>query len=636
MSRNESLVSASGQSSFGEFDMQRTPSNRPVTMMCGIDGWPDENFDLSHPSPTSPPWPEARPSTLTQVFENVLDFGELPEALLQRTTTKAPLTSLGILLPLHLSPHFPSHDLTYGHSPTSVVTSFGSNITDYHQWPTSPSTTGLIHRSPPISGNLSRQLSTAIGGAIDGISMMRFNSSQAGRPYQEAEANVHDYDASGGPCGGITQDLYDLVAYDCLDDMAGFTSLSTASEAGTNTVRDFSISPPEPESQAMQRDDSLASTTSSTSAESAQRRRKKQLVNAQRPIKPKAIEHQAEPAKAGPHKGQRPPNGRVAITKVPSTRRPRNPLKCARCGVKSKSFVGDGELHRHEAREHATHKKRWICVDASPQKNVLTECSKCESGKTYGMDYNCAAHLRRTHFHPCPKGHGKRGQSTEKRGGSGGGNHPSLDDLKKDGWIVEILVPGQTTGSSRSRASDGGDQLEAGGEIDALALGEQGSLTTDMEPNASSASLYDANDPNLGGPSLIHEIGNSNIDNATRVDVDPLPPLSPPPSRSPSAGSHSTSHSTSQVMLGGGIIADFDERELIVTDQGLSHPSLIVPSLLPYRDVVSESSFVDDFPACPELNYVDQSGGAAHHSHSAFDAHQRSDCPLCIQSLFMF
>ena len=616
--------------------MQRTPSTRPVTLLCGIDGWPDENFDPSYPSQTSLRWPEARPSTLTQVDENALDFGERPEAFLQRTTTEASLTSPGLLLPLHLSPYLPRHDLTCGNSdqdnPTSVVTSFGSNITDNYQWPTSPSTTGLIHASPPISGIMSRQLSSAIGGAIDGISMMRFNSSQAGRPYQEAEVNVHDYDASGGLCGGTAQGLYDLDAYDCLDDIAGITSLSTASEAGTNTVRGFSICPPALESQEMQRDDSLASTTSLMPAESAQRRRQKQLVNAQRPIKPKAIEHQAEPAKAGPHKGQLPPNGRVAIAKAPSTRRPKKPLKCVSCGWKSKSFVGLQELRRHEEREHAEHKKRWICVDASPQRNVLTECSKCKSGKMYGVDYNCAAHLRRTHFHPCPKGDGKRGQSTEKRGGSGGGNHPSLEDLKKDGWIVEKPVPDQTIGSSRKRPSDGGDQLEAGREIDVLASGEQGSVTTDMEPNASSESPYDlANAPNLRGPSLIHDIGNCNIDHPTRLDVDPLPPLSPPASPSPSVGTYSTS----QDMFGGGLIAGFDERELIVTDQGLSHPSLIVP-LLPYHDVVAESSFVDDCSACPELNYVDQSGGAGDHSHSVCDAHQLSDCPLCIQSPFMF
>lgn len=478
---------------------------------------------------------------------------------------------------------------------------------------------------------MSRQNSTAIGHAIDGISMMRFNSSQAGRPYQEVEANVHDYDASGGLCDGNTQGLDDLVAYDCLADIAWLTSQSTTSEVGTNPRRGSSISPPSHESQAMKRDDSLASTTSSISAESAQSRRQKQLVNAQRPIKPKAIEHQAEQAKVSPHKGQRPPNGRVAIVKAPSTRRPKQPLKCASCGSKSISFVGDQELHRHEERQHAELKKRWICVDASPLGNVLEECSKCRDQKTYGADYNCAAHLRRAHFHPCPKGEGKRGQSTEKRGGSGGGNDPSLKDLKKDGWIMEILVPDQTIGSSRKRASDGVDQLVTGREIDALASGEQGSLKTDMESNASSESPYDlANAPNLRGPSLIHDTGNSNIDHPTRLQVDPLPPLSPPASPSRSVGTYSTS----QVMLSGGILAGFDELGLIVTDQGHSYPSLIIP-LDPHLDVVADSSFVDDCSAYPESNYVDQSGGAGHHSHSVCDAHQRSDCPLCIQSPFM-
>lgn len=55
--------------------------------------------------------------------------------------------------------------------------------------------------------------------------------------------------------------------------------------------------------------------------------------------------------------------------------------------------------------------------------------------KTYGANYNAAAHLRRAHFNPCRNKRGGRGKKSENRGGMGGGSWPSMDFLKE--WMYE-------------------------------------------------------------------------------------------------------------------------------------------------------------------------------------------------------
>lgn len=59
----------------------------------------------------------------------------------------------------------------------------------------------------------------------------------------------------------------------------------------------------------------------------------------------------------------------------------------------------------------------------------------CRAGKTYGANYNAAAHLRRAHFNPPKYKRGGRGKKSEGRGGMGGGNKPSMDELKN--WMFE-------------------------------------------------------------------------------------------------------------------------------------------------------------------------------------------------------
>jgi hypothetical protein len=78
----------------------------------------------------------------------------------------------------------------------------------------------------------------------------------------------------------------------------------------------------------------------------------------------------------------------------------------------------------------------WICRDVSECGTWLSNCKACRSQKTYGANYNAAAHLRRAHFNPCKNKRGGRGKKSEGRGGMGGGNDPPMDVLKN--WMYEV------------------------------------------------------------------------------------------------------------------------------------------------------------------------------------------------------
>lgn len=125
----------------------------------------------------------------------------------------------------------------------------------------------------------------------------------------------------------------------------------------------------------------------------------------------------------------------AAIPKASFQRPPRPKTYCNLCSDQPEGFHGEHELRRHIERVHSMVRKVWICVDISPDKTFLANCKACRNGKRYGANYNAAAHLRRTHFNPCQRGRGGRGKDSEKRGGKGGGNQPSMDVLKH--WMEQ-------------------------------------------------------------------------------------------------------------------------------------------------------------------------------------------------------
>ncbi|KAI1358798.1 hypothetical protein F5Y08DRAFT_321000 [Xylaria arbuscula] len=144
-------------------------------------------------------------------------------------------------------------------------------------------------------------------------------------------------------------------------------------------------------------------------------------------------------------------DGKAVITKTKYVR-PRQPkIFCELCDEHKEGFRGDHELRRHKDAKHQILVKKFICVD--PQElglpvnvqvvNPLSKCKACKAQKKYGAYYNAAAHLRRTHFKEKPsrcknKNAGTAGGDEDKRGGKGGGDWPSMHELKN--WMREMYV----------------------------------------------------------------------------------------------------------------------------------------------------------------------------------------------------
>lgn len=116
---------------------------------------------------------------------------------------------------------------------------------------------------------------------------------------------------------------------------------------------------------------------------------------------------------------------------------PRKTTFCQFCNDQPQGFHGDHELRRHIERHHTQIRRVWVCRDASESGRFLINCKACRTSKTYGANYNAAAHLRRAHFNPCKNKRGGRGKKSEGRGGMGGGSWPSMDFLKD--WMFETF-----------------------------------------------------------------------------------------------------------------------------------------------------------------------------------------------------
>ncbi|KAI1750397.1 hypothetical protein F4782DRAFT_249834 [Xylaria castorea] len=165
------------------------------------------------------------------------------------------------------------------------------------------------------------------------------------------------------------------------------------------------------------------------------------------PLKPKPSVDENKPEPPSDDKN----DGKAVITKTKYIR-PRQPkVFCDLCDEHREGFRGEHELRRHKDAKHQTHVKKFICVD--PQEhglpvnvqvvNPLSKCKACKAQKKYGAYYNAAAHLRRTHFKEKPsrsknKNSGANGGDDDKRGGKGGGDWPSMHELKN--WMREIHV----------------------------------------------------------------------------------------------------------------------------------------------------------------------------------------------------
>lgn len=126
---------------------------------------------------------------------------------------------------------------------------------------------------------------------------------------------------------------------------------------------------------------------------------------------------------------------KAQITRTVRPQPPRKTTFCQFCNEQPHGFHGDHELRRHIERHHTQVRRVWICKDASADGTFLANCKACRNRKSYGANYNAAAHLRRAHFNPCKNRRGGRGKKSEGRGGMGGGNYPPMEMLKA--WMFE-------------------------------------------------------------------------------------------------------------------------------------------------------------------------------------------------------
>lgn len=110
-------------------------------------------------------------------------------------------------------------------------------------------------------------------------------------------------------------------------------------------------------------------------------------------------------------------------------------VPCPICSDHKEGFHGEHELRRHMQRTHEDYRKVFICKDISPDGTFLRHCKHCRNQKSYGANYNAAAHLRRVHFNPCETPKGGRGKVSQNRGGIGGGDQPAMDVLRE--WMYE-------------------------------------------------------------------------------------------------------------------------------------------------------------------------------------------------------
>ena len=101
---------------------------------------------------------------------------------------------------------------------------------------------------------------------------------------------------------------------------------------------------------------------------------------------------------------------KAEIARIAPRQPQRKTIFCQFCHDQPQGFHGEHELRRHVDRQHTQRRRVWICKEKTPHGNFLSNCKACRNHKTYGANYNAAAHLRRAHFNPCKNKRGWKGQ----------------------------------------------------------------------------------------------------------------------------------------------------------------------------------------------------------------------------------
>ncbi|MCJ1390549.1 hypothetical protein MMC18_003409 [Xylographa bjoerkii] len=323
-----------------------------------------------------------------------------------------------------------------------------SNRFSFSQSPTTQMS-GALTDATTFSHGMSRQDSYANSSVCGELQMMKIHSQTSNvsdlyLPEEHSPLEVVSTQAISSDCDAVISKLD-------RSHLLGHTGgVSQDSPPQAFPVPSLVVAPPVlsfaiEEDHGMKRSSSNESVTSTLSR--ASRRRQEQLAQSERLIAPKisaedvalsnrssTSDHQMIRIKSADGSSKE----LMPIARNIYSRPQKEKVKCTMCNKKPDGFRGDHELRRHYERNHCVYRKVWVCVDRSDDKTRLAKCKACCAHKQYGAYYNAAAHLRRVHFHPRPKGRKVKCTTEESRGGKGGGNSPTMEFLKS--WMEEREV----------------------------------------------------------------------------------------------------------------------------------------------------------------------------------------------------
>lgn len=432
MDRSETLANASTpmsrkRSSSSRYGPAAFPNATGGIPICSFQEGVEEPFssysaNTSRPSKFQCTGP-GRPTSVAKVY----DPGDFLESIAVGQLSMSPTVPVST----HRRPRSNSQRQP---SPPRQAPMFNSNSNTLSQFPSSPSTGELTTATTLTSAAMSRQASTTGSSYCGGFEHLKLNTPGSDDYFSDGHS---PFDCGPSPNDEYLLHLSESDRSHLVDHTGGMVKDGESQSSALSLT--FPIFSPLAEDECMMKRSSSMETNASSQSRLSRRSQEQGILSSRllAPKVPNTDSQLKEPASSDQRHIITSEDGSskevVSIPKAPYVRPQSHKVMCPFCDEQPQGFRGEHELRRHNDRKHTDVRKAWICVDISSNKKFLANCKKCANGKRYNVYYNAAAHLRRAHFNPKPKGgKGKK----EKRGGKGGGDQPSMDTLKL--WMAEI------------------------------------------------------------------------------------------------------------------------------------------------------------------------------------------------------